>query len=113
MSITFLASILSKGTKSRLTCLTIPAVAAATWGCPVLGTQARHVCEALRLPCFMKHFENFETFKYFENLNFENLNIIPIVTQQGSAQPKLGQARPGATVLHCLEMPAEQKMEDT
>lgn len=103
MSIKFLASILSKGTGSRLPCLTIPAATVVPWGFPVLGTQAQHVCEAgPEIAPLMKG-----------NWLFENLNITLIISQQVSAQPKLGQARAGATVLHCLERPAEQKMEDT
>lgn len=74
-----------------------------TWGSPVLGTRAQHVCEAgPEIAPLMKG-----------NWLLENLNITLIVSQQVSAQPKLGQARAGATVLRCLERPAEQKMEDT
>ena len=88
VNIKFLASILSKGTKSRLTCLTILAVTMAAWGCPVLGTQAQRVCEAgPEIAPFMKG-----------NWHFENLNIVLIVSQQ---VPDLNLCRPGLGLLYC------------
>lgn len=88
MSIKFLASILSKGTGSRLPCLTIPAATVVPWGFPVLGTKAQHVCEAgPEIAPLMKG-----------NWLFENLNITLIVSQQ---VPNLNLGRPGLGLPYC------------